>query len=126
LYTTVTNPTSPTIDPVLFFTIYAFGKFDAERKWHALDLKPEPSGGFSLSSPSTDYFLGFSSEVQRGIQIVYGFHIGDVNYLAPTLTNDPTSSAAPVTLTHLKSKFFCGITFDITFIQSVFGGKGAQ
>ena len=134
LYATVTNPTSPTIDPALFFTVYVLGssdaprkwgfigRFDAERKWAWSDLYPQPSIGFSLSSPSTDFFGGFSSEVWRGVQIVYGDHIGKVNYLAPTLTTDPTSSAPPVTLTHFRNKFFFGVTFDITFIQTLFGG----
>jgi hypothetical protein len=134
LYATVANPTSPTIAPALFFTVYVLGssdaprkwgflgRFDAERKWALSDLAPQPSVGFSLSSPSTDFFEGFSSEVWRGVQIVYGVHTGKVTYLAPTYTNDPTSSAAPITSTHFRNKFFFGVTFNITFIQTLFGG----
>jgi phosphoribosyl-AMP cyclohydrolase len=122
MYATVANPAPREIDPVLFFTVYAFGKFDAERKWHWTDLKPEPSIGLSLSSPSTDFFGGGSSEVWRGVQVVYGVHRGKINALTPTLTNDPTSSAAPLTTTHFANKFFFGVTFNITFIQTLFGG----
>jgi hypothetical protein len=133
LYTTVENPAPRPIEPALFLTAYVFGSsdvprkwhlfgpFDPERKWHFFDLMPQPSVGLSLTSPSTDFFAGGSSEVHRSVQIVYGVHRGKVNYLAPTLANDPTSSAAPVTLTHFRTGYYVGITFNIPFISSVFG-----
>jgi hypothetical protein len=123
MYKTVETPGSPAIDPALFFTVYAFGPFDAERKWRWSDLKPEPSIGLSLSSPATDFFFGASSEfpLLRGIQIVGGCHYGKINTLAPTLVNDPTSSAAPATIAKFHPGYYFGVTFNINFIQSLFG-----
>jgi len=133
LYTTVENPAPRPIEPALFFTAYVFGSsdapkkwhifgpFDGERKWHWSDLIPQPSVGFSLTSPSTDFFAGGSTEVVRYVQIVYGVHRGKVNYLAPTITNDPTSSAAPTTLTRFQTGFFFGITCNVPFVKSAFG-----
>ena len=127
MYQTVTTQGSRTVDPALFFTIYAFGKFDAERKWHLSDLKPEPSVGLSLSSPTTDYFFGTQSEVWRGVQLVGGIHEGQRNQLVPPLANDPTSSTAPVTKLVFNQSGFIGITFNISFIQSLFSGaKGGS
>jgi hypothetical protein len=136
MYTTIQNPAPRPIDPALLFTVYLFGntgtdggplrrvlgRFDAERKSRLSDLIPEPSVGLSLSSPATDFFGGGSSEVWRGVQFVYGLHWGKVNYLAPVPTSDPTSSAAPVIDTHFGTGFFAGVTFNITFIQTLFGG----
>ena len=59
-------------------------------------------------------------EVIRYIQIVYGAHRGRVNYLAPTVTTDPTSSAAPITLTRFQTGFFFGVTFNIPFVKNAF------
>jgi len=123
-YATVSSQGARSVDPVLFFDVYLFGKFDAERKWHPWDLKPEPAVGISLSSPSTDYFFGLSSEVYRGVQIVGGIHEGKINKLVAPLVNDPTSSAAPTTTTYFHRSQFIGITFNISFIQSLFGGGG--
>jgi hypothetical protein len=124
MYQTVTTPGARTVDPALFFTIYAFGKFDAERPWHPWDLKPEPTVGLSLSSPGSDYFFGAMSEVWRGVQVVGGLHEGKINQLVPPLVNDPTSSAAPVTKQVFNHSGFIGVTFNISFIQTLFGGKG--
>jgi hypothetical protein len=133
-YANVKNPGSPPIDPALFFTAYLFGftghggtrmfgPFDAERKWHASDLMPEPSVGLSLSSPATDFFFGFDGEVMRGIQVVAGWHEGKINSLAPGYTDiDPTSSATPPTVQNFQHGYFFGVTFNINFIQSLFGG----
>lgn len=126
MYTTQTIAGSPAVDPAVFFTVYALGRFDAERKWWWHDLKPEPSVGLSLSSPTTDFFFGASVELLRGVQFVNGWHYGKINSLVSPLVNDPTSSAAPQTTLKTKNGYFLGITFNINFIQSLFGGGGGK
>jgi hypothetical protein len=134
LYATVQNAAPRPIMPALFFTPYLFGSSDAprkwgvfgqvdgDRKWHVSDAAPQPSFGFSLTSPSTDFFAGGNSEVLcRYVQVVYGVHRGKVNYLVPTLTNDPTSSVAPLTATRFGTGFFFGITLNINYIKAAFG-----
>jgi hypothetical protein len=124
LYETVQNPSSHyNVDPVLFFMIYVH-PLDAERKWRPMDLIPAISFGLSLSSPSTDYFAGPSFEVRRGVQFVIGRHIGKVNELAPTIINDPTSSAAPATIQRFHPGWFAGATFNFNFIQTLFKSGG--
>ena len=122
---TVQNPRSArTVDPVALFTVYAWGPFDAEQKWHPKDLLPEPSFGFSLTSPSTDFFFGASSEIFRGVQLVAGRHIGKINELMPTAINDPTSSTAPLTVQRFHPGWYGGVTFNFSFITGLFTGKG--
>ena len=134
LYATVQNAAPRPIVPALFFTPYLFGSSDAprkwglfgqvdgDRKWRVSDAAPQPSFGFSLSSPSTDFFVGGNSEVLcRYLQVVYGVHRGKVNYLVPTLTNDPTSSVAPLTATRFGTGFFLGITLNVNFVKAAFG-----
>jgi hypothetical protein len=124
LYQTVQNPEAArTVAPVLFFTIYP-KPLDAERKWRLMDLIPAPSVGLSLTSPSTDFFAGFSFEVRRGVQLVAGRHIGKVNELSPTIINDPTSSVAPVTIQRFHPGWFGGVTFNFNFLQSLFKAGG--
>jgi len=121
LYQTVENPKGThTIDPVLFFMVYT-RRLDAERKWHPKDMVPAANLGLSLTSPSSDYFVGGSSEVIfRGLQVTGEIHFGKVNELAPTGVNDPTSSAAPGTIQRFHKGAFVGATFNINFIQNLF------
>ncbi len=125
LYQTVENqPNTLAYDPVLFFMVYPF-RLDSERKWHPRDfLHPALDFGLSLSSPSTDFFVAVSEEAfVRGVQFTGGVHVGQVNELSPTAgVNDPTSSAAPVTITRWHGFLFGGLTFNLNFIQTLFGG----
>jgi hypothetical protein len=96
-------------------------RLDSERKWHFTDMIPAVNIGLSLSSPATNFFVGGSSEVFiRGFQVVGGVHIGQVSELAPSGVNDPTSSAAPLTIQRYEKKAFFGVTFNINFIQNLF------
>jgi hypothetical protein len=52
----------PIVDPVLLVTAYVFGRVDAERPWHPKDLIPGATMGFSLTTPSSDFYFGGSSE----------------------------------------------------------------
>ena len=119
-YKTVTDPGAPEVMPVLLFTIY-IPPMDAERKWRAKDLIPQPLFGFSLSSPSTDFFFGGAVEPLRNIQIVGGAHAGKITQLITGGIDDPTSSAAPATSQQFKVGGFVGVTFNINFIKGLFG-----
>ena len=121
-FTTVKDNGDPYVAPALFFSAYIF-KIDAESPWTKLDLRPQPSIGFSLSSPTDNFFFGGSSEILRNVQIVYGYHLGRVTELAPSFVNDPTSSAAPATQKRFHGGFFGGMTFNIDFIKGLVSGK---
>lgn len=122
-YSTITDPGSPSVSPVLFFSAYII-PLDAERPFHWSDMIPAPGVGFDLSSPATNFFFGASSEFPhlRNLQLIYGYNYGKVTELVPGAVDDPTSSTAPVTRQHYGHGFFAGLTFDISFIQSLFGG----
>jgi hypothetical protein len=122
-YQTTTDNGNVYAAPVLFFSAYLFGAMDSERDWHWLDLKPEPALGFSLSSPADNFFFGGSSEIRRNVQIVYGYHLGKVTKLSPVIVDDPSSSAAPVTIQRFKGGAYIGLTFNIDFIKGLFTGK---
>ena len=61
------------VDPVLGVTVYAFKPIDAERLFNWSDLFPAPTFDLSLSSPTSNFYFGFSSELfLRNFQAVYG------------------------------------------------------
>jgi len=106
-----------TVDPVLALTAY-FKGFDAERPWHASDLVPGASLAFSLSSPTTNFYFGGSSEFPklRNVQITYGFALVRGSVLEP-----PYTSSTANTKTYYFKGGYVGLTFNILgFIQSLF------
>lgn len=113
---------SPAVQPVVFFTTYVPQRFDAESRWRPLEMiwPVAPSFGISLTQPSTDFFFGQSSEVRRGVELVYGWHAARVNYVLGG--EDPTSSAPPPTGIRFRSGFFYGLSFTLNFVQSLFSG----
>ena len=93
---------------------------DAERRFHKSDLIPAPTLAFSLSSPSTNFYFGGSSELfVRNLQLVYGFSIAKTGVLQPT-ANQLSATTAATQQVFLKGGFV-GVSFNITgFIQSLF------
>jgi hypothetical protein len=124
-YQTVKDNGNVYAAPALFFTAYLLGPMDAESEWKfdLKNLRPQPTLGFSLSSPADNFFFGASSEIRRNVQFVYGYHLGKITKLAPTLIDDPTSSAAPATVQRFKGGVYGGVSFNIDFIKGLFTGK---
>ena len=116
------------IDPVITLTRYIW-PFDAERKEHWGDWKPGISISFSLSSPTSNFYFGGSSEVLRYIQVEYGFALARVPHLATNVFT-PTSSTTPNTVQSFAKGGYVGLSFNITgLIQglaSSASGKGAS
>jgi hypothetical protein len=110
------------VDPVLMFTVYII-PIDAERHWQPKDLYPGVSFGLSLSSPSSNFYFGGSSEILRNLQLVYGFNVAKVTKLAEGTV--PTSSTSPATVQRYAKGGYIGLTFNLSgFIQGLFGGGG--
>jgi hypothetical protein len=124
-YTTVADPGSRQVAPVLMFTGYIL-PFDAERNWNPRDLIPGLSFGFSLTAPASSFFFGGSFEIRRNIQFVAGLNLAKVNALAPAGNVDPSVSTAPATKQVFEKGPFWGITLNIDFIKGLFGGGGAK
>jgi hypothetical protein len=122
-YATVRDNGDPSIAPVVLFTAY-FCPLDAERRWNPKDLIPGLSFGFSLTSPSTSFYVGASVEIRRNVQFVAGLNVAKVTALAPVGFVDPASSAAPVTKQSFRKGGFAGLTLNIDFIKGLFGGGG--
>jgi hypothetical protein len=104
------------VDPVLALTAY-FKPFDAERPWHKSDLIPGATLAISLTSPSSNFYFGGSSEFPKlkNVQITYGFALVRGSVLEP-----PYLSNTAVSKTHFFKGGFLGITFNIIgFIQSL-------
>ncbi len=121
-YSTTQGKSGQRVAPALFFTSYLFHALDPEVPFHRSDLIPEPTVGFSLTNPGSDYFFGFASEfLVRNVQLVYGFHYGKVTELTPNQVDDPFSSTAQQTQQKFVGKAFVGATFNIDFIKRVFG-----
>jgi hypothetical protein len=116
------------VDPVITLTRYIW-PFDAERKEHWGDWKPGVSISFSLSSPTSNFYFGGSSEVLRYIQLEYGFALAKVPHLA-TGTYAPSSLTTPNTVQSFAKGGYIGLSFNITgLIQGLIGsasGKGSS
>ncbi|HEX3528326.1 MAG TPA: hypothetical protein VH988_14785 [Thermoanaerobaculia bacterium] len=118
------------VDPVLLFTVY-FRPIDAESDLKKpLSESPGLTLGLSLSSPSSSFYLGGSSDVLRNIQLVYGVNFTKVARLGPPGTSNlGSTSATPATTAQRYARgVFVGLTFNFSgFVQGLFGGgKGAQ
>jgi hypothetical protein len=103
----------PIVDPVLAVTAY-FGKgMDAERPFRRRDFIPGATLAFSLQSPTTNYYVGFSSEfLVRNLQLFYGASVARVTSVSPT--------DATLQQQKFRAGGFAGFTFNITgFIQSL-------
>jgi hypothetical protein len=115
-WTTIKN--NLTVDPILAVTLY-IKPMDAERRYQKSDFIPEPTLGFSLASPTTNFYVGFSSELfVRNLQLTYGLSLARTSILQPA--SYQTSGTSPVTQQAFLKGAFVGISFNITgFISSL-------
>jgi hypothetical protein len=85
-------------------------------------LIPNPTVGFGLSEPLENAFFGFSNEIVRNGQIVWGIHCGKVNELVERNDiNENEDATAPVTKKKFHAKPFIGLTLNLKFLDKVFG-----
>lgn len=123
-------------DPVLMLTVY-LPPIDAEVpfRWNHLgSWRPAPTGGFSLASPTSNFFLGLSNEFPvRNVQLIYGLSLikTGLEIAGPNQAVFGGSGSVPAVVTKqsFQKGFFMGLTFNLSnFIQSLgFGGsKGGQ
>jgi hypothetical protein len=134
---------SHTIDPVLVLTIY-FPPVDAEIPWRVIqrgvewrqrvrDLIPGFSFGVSLTSPSSNFYIGGSDEAfLRNVQVFYGLALQKVATGLGPPTSQPVwgglgTAPAVTTVSGFQKGFFVGVTYNLSgFIQSLFGGGGSS
>jgi len=121
-YTPIQTASNPIIDPVLFVTVY-LKPMDAESPWSEKDLFPAPTFGLSMSSPTTNFYLGFNSEVRRYIQIALGASVASPARLA-NISVSTSNASPPATAQKVTMGGFAGVSFNLSgFIQTLFGGK---
>jgi hypothetical protein len=110
------------VDPVITLTRY-IKPFDAERSWRAVDMIPALGLSFSLSAPTSNFYVGGSSEVLRYVQVNYGFAAAKVSALA-TGTYSASSATTPPTTQVFKTGAYFGLSFNISgLISSVTSGS---
>ena len=95
------------------------------------DVLPGPSVGFSLANPTTDFYLGGSTEFPvRNMQIFLGvaFHSIPTKLAAPAnqvLWGGTGTVPTIATVSALQKGFVFGTTFNLSgFVQTLFGGGG--
>lgn len=116
-WTTVKD--GPIVDPILSLTAF-LKPVDAERPWHRSDLIPGATVAFSLTSPSTNFYLGGTTVAfRRNIQALYGLSLARVSVLeAPS---SQLSATSPATRQQFAKGGFVGVSFNILgLITSVF------
>jgi hypothetical protein len=111
------------IDPVITLTRYFWG-FDAEAKEHASDWRPGLSFSFSLSSPTSNFYFGGSSEPLRYVQVEYGFALAKVPRLSPGAFA-PSSSTTPATQQVFAKGGYLGLSFNLSDFVKYLVGKGS-
>jgi len=118
---------SPTVDPVLLFTAYPW-PVDAESRCGfgcIIKTAPGVSGGLSLASPSTSFYVGASFELLRNVQLVVGNNWAKVARLPNPPVKIPANATTATTVQRFSAGGFWGLTFNISgFIQGLFGGGG--
>jgi hypothetical protein len=124
LYTPIQTASNPIIDPVLFLTLYwPTLPMDAESPWRWKDAIPAPTFGMSFTSPTSNFYAGFSSEMRRNIQIVFGMSTAEPQYLSSTSVS-ASNTGNPPTAAHFTRGGFVGFSLNISgFIQTALGGK---
>ena len=123
--TPIQTGSSLIIDPVISLTRY-LRPFDAERHWQPSDLFPGIALSFSLSSPTSNFYIGGSSEFQRYLQVNYGFAIAKTPQLAPQAFV-PSSATSPATTQVFSKGAYIGLTFNISgLIQGLSSGTGSS
>ncbi len=133
-YTFQSDRGTPIVDPTVFLTWY-IQPLDAERPsrfWDDFLRIPGLTVGVSLASPTSNFYVGGTSELVRNVELVYGGMIAKITELAPgangmTVTVSQGTPSAP-TEQHFATGLFVGLTFNVTgFIQGLSsgGGKGS-
>ena len=136
-----TGYASRIVDPVLVLTVYPI-PIDAEVPWTLFsrqgrsrfrDLIPGVSVGFSLTSPSSNFYIGGSIEAFiRNVQIFGGLAIQNGATSVLTNANQVTWSGTGViptvqTTTGYRKSPFMGLTYNLSgFIQSLFSPPSSK
>jgi hypothetical protein len=111
------------VDPVITLTRYIW-PFDAERKEQWKDLRPGISLSFSLASPTSNFYIGGSSEFLRYVQLEYGFALCKVPELVKNAYLSSSSTMPTTTQTFAKGGYV-GVSFNILgLIQGISGAGG--
>jgi hypothetical protein len=124
IYTPIQVSSNPIVDAGLFLTIYwPRLPMDAESPWNPKNMIPAPTLGMSFSSPTSNFYLGLSSEVRRNVQIVFGASTAEPQRLSSTSVS-ATNMGTPPTAQKFTMGGFVGLSLNISgFIQTVLGGK---
>jgi hypothetical protein len=125
----VRTSNNPTIEPLLLLTVYPW-PIDAEQPCVPLAClwqnAPGLNVGFSLTSPTSSFYLGLSLELFRNIELV----LGDNFQIVQRLPSPPVAISNAATTATTSSTFAngvsAGLTFNISgFIQGVVGSASA-
>lgn len=114
------------VDPVIFLGRY-LKPFDAENRERKGDILASTTVnlGFSLSSPTNNFYLGASNEFLRYIQFNYGFALARVPKLAAD-TFVLSSATSPNTVQVFKKGAYFGLSFNISgFVQGLTGSPSS-
>jgi hypothetical protein len=124
------------VDPVLVLTGY-IPPIDAEkplnykgRAWWR-DVLPGPSVGLSLANPTTNFYVGGSTEFPvRNMQVFFGLAFHSISTRLSPGSTQPLwggtgTAPAVATVSTLQKGFFLGMTFNLSgFVQTLLGGGG--
>jgi hypothetical protein len=115
------------VDPVIFLGRY-LKPFDAESLERKGDILASTAVnlGFSLSSPTNNFYLGGSNELLRYVQFNYGFALARVPKLAAD-TFVLGSATTPNTVQVFKKGAYFGLSFNISgFVQGLTGSQSGS
>ena len=119
-YRTDAAPGHTQVLPMFAFTLYPVpvdiqGPVTQER-WI-----PAPTVGFGFTNPGKEVFLGFSHEIVRNAQLIYGWHFGEVTELVTrNATSEDSDATAPVTQKGRDKAFAIGLSFNINIVKEIF------
>jgi hypothetical protein len=107
--------------PILGISFY-FKRVDPEVpvSWKER-LTPALLLGFTPTNPKDNLVFGGSNEVYRNVQFIWGVHVGKIKQLKAPSSFETSDSTDPATIQRFKTGFFWGVSFNLPFLNKVFG-----
>lgn len=111
----------PRVMPIFAFSVYLVPVDIQNQVTWRERLVPAPTIGFAFTNPANDVFVGFSHEVVRNLQFVWGLHFGVVSQaVTRNVVSEDHDATAPVTRDKRDKAFAFGLTFNVNVITKIF------
>lgn len=107
----------PRVFPIVALTVY-WKPVDYRSKARWTEMIPNPMVAFDFRDPTSEIFIGASSEFVRNMQLLYGIHYSKVDNLAPS--QNLRTDADPIIEQSFEPGFFIGLSFNFNLVTNFY------